>query len=872
MSINLSTIEYLAFEGGGGMGLAYVGSLAALRDAYQDQNISTTDEMGRFQWPVKGISGSSAGAINALMMALDYTPEETSNLIVRDGLFARLFSEKIKLQYHRGVVSTHDGTTSGWYGNQTRHANKAGGLANINDLLKACCPQIKDVKQETPTEKTRSKKTILEHVQTLEMFKNKLENSPEKIKKVMLEAMEFFNIPTSLIEVMQILIGILINSGIRYLVSGEKLDNTEATERFVVILNDEATKKLNTIDPSWVLKLTNPKWSIGSSSPSGFKFWGMLFAYPVALLPVIFYLLVSRGPVKENHRKDEIRGRRDLGRMATTETKRIVGKNNSNYMIGLLSRIWWNNIFNPALKRTILRQVITPSNVKQIFILLAGSGYKNLSAEDLKEQQKKALKGLQKSGVSLIALFLKAPITEIAGSALINDGGLLQGDVTREILTTIVFNKYFVTYDENGKDWLLVKRVEALETTLSRVADDAVSLIDIATVIANSQLKSPQPLTAEKNKALREKALQKTAVNENNAVRDKLLKKITEYESLLYQLADSMDKIDKETMKKGLDSKAMLEKKIVKLRAMAEMHNLTGRQILMSVSEQINKIETGLTFAKLFEATKKDLVITGTNMTASQPVFFRVALTPDFPVLDAVSISASFPFLFRPTAVCYRGPSGAFAGRGREPAFYAKHYSGYFIDGGVFNNLPMNAFNGVQDSGLTGTARFGPQQMLFEKFQNNVLAFELTNEADDKPCVFAEGYANGEKHRKLATVLNNGLMGSFYAMGGPLQRAQAGMDELVIKVAPGNLGLFDMVPDYPAIADMFAFNYDMTFKCISGKDSNNKGSVAAFETMGDLYKTASADSGEIKKADRAKKAWNNSRKMREALMQDLLNR
>jgi predicted acylesterase/phospholipase RssA len=60
-------------------------------------------------------------------------------------------------------------------------------------------------------------------------------------------------------------------------------------------------------------------------------------------------------------------------------------------------------------------------------------------------------------------------------------------------------------------------------------------------------------------------------------------------------------------------------------------------------------------FSTLFELTGVDLVITGTNVTRGRPAMFSRRLTPDFPVVDAVTISMSLPVVFKPALVAAPG-------------------------------------------------------------------------------------------------------------------------------------------------------------------------------------------------------------------------
>ncbi|HST35973.1 MAG TPA: patatin-like phospholipase family protein, partial [Allosphingosinicella sp.] len=93
--------RYLAFEGGGGSGMAYVGALQAFATARFGPGRPGKD----FSWDLDGVAGSSVGAITALMVALDYTPEQLAELIVRDGIFSALFAEQVQ-PGHFGAAAT----------------------------------------------------------------------------------------------------------------------------------------------------------------------------------------------------------------------------------------------------------------------------------------------------------------------------------------------------------------------------------------------------------------------------------------------------------------------------------------------------------------------------------------------------------------------------------------------------------------------------------------------------------------------------------------------------------------------------------------------------------------------------------------------
>src|SRR5206468_3955021 len=68
------------------------------------------------------------------------------------------------------------------------------------------------------------------------------------------------------------------------------------------------------------------------------------------------------------------------------------------------------------------------------------------------------------------------------------------------------------------------------------------------------------------------------------------------------------------------------------------------------------------------------------NLSTAQSHYFSVETTPAFCVADAVRISMSFPFAFKPVLIPKRN-------------VLPPDLAGYWIDGGVLNNIPIHAFD-----------------------------------------------------------------------------------------------------------------------------------------------------------------------------------
>ena len=86
-------IRYLAFQGGGGKGVAYVGAIKALQrlingPAGQDLRLVRP-------WTkknqIKGVSGASAGAITALFICMGYSANDLGNLLANEMDFSSFF-------------------------------------------------------------------------------------------------------------------------------------------------------------------------------------------------------------------------------------------------------------------------------------------------------------------------------------------------------------------------------------------------------------------------------------------------------------------------------------------------------------------------------------------------------------------------------------------------------------------------------------------------------------------------------------------------------------------------------------------------------------------------------------------------------------
>lgn len=80
-------IRYLAFEGGGGKGVTYLGAIKAL----EDQGVLPIDIATPRENQIYGISGASAGAITALFLAMGCGYEELKKILENQSTFLNFF-------------------------------------------------------------------------------------------------------------------------------------------------------------------------------------------------------------------------------------------------------------------------------------------------------------------------------------------------------------------------------------------------------------------------------------------------------------------------------------------------------------------------------------------------------------------------------------------------------------------------------------------------------------------------------------------------------------------------------------------------------------------------------------------------------------
>lgn len=81
-------VRYLCFEGGGGKGILFAGAVKSLEElgilSYAGGRLNPSGQ-------IKGIAGSSAGALTAVLLSIGYTPAQLRSLVLRDYDFDQFF-------------------------------------------------------------------------------------------------------------------------------------------------------------------------------------------------------------------------------------------------------------------------------------------------------------------------------------------------------------------------------------------------------------------------------------------------------------------------------------------------------------------------------------------------------------------------------------------------------------------------------------------------------------------------------------------------------------------------------------------------------------------------------------------------------------
>ena len=136
-----------------------------------------------------------------------------------------------------------------------------------------------------------------------------------------------------------------------------------------------------------------------------------------------------------------------------------------------------------------------------------------------------------------------------------------------------------------------------------------------------------------------------------------------------------------------------------------------ARSFLDRLLASRNGGRANMTFAQHKAHFGTDLVVTGSNLERGQTQYFSADSTPHLAVADAVRISMSLPFIYKPVRIS--------AAQSRTITGGSTRYAGLWVDGGVWSNLPMRAFGPVTSSrGVLGVRLGVPGRVRITSFSD----------------------------------------------------------------------------------------------------------------------------------------------------------
>ena len=111
-----------------------------------------------------------------------------------------------------------------------------------------------------------------------------------------------------------------------------------------------------------------------------------------------------------------------------------------------------------------------------------------------------------------------------------------------------------------------------------------------------------------------------------------------------------------------------------------------GKEVVRYLSKlfKYKKVDPHITFLRLYNLTKKRLILTSTNVTQRKSEYFDYIESPNLRVIDAMRTSMSIPFLYT------------------SPRYNNNHY----VDGGFLDNFPIHLLHNAD-----------PRQVLAIKFR-----------------------------------------------------------------------------------------------------------------------------------------------------------
>jgi predicted acylesterase/phospholipase RssA len=695
--LNPCNIEYLAIQGAGGKGAAYLGALTAIEHL---KILETTDgknekkEVQKFK-QLKGISGTSAGTITALMLSLGYTARETNEMVIKNPLFLLALGEKSQVSRYRAYKSTEDKTDKkppeiGF--------TFPGYKKNIKVKIKK---ELAKAIQRTGVEILEDKYTLSSKI--IEGFEGT--KNPNQLIQLLKKTRPGFISPLK----------VALFQGILKSLGNEETIINITDELYNVCFEEfEAFKRRSKIIDTVTFGTYSLMFSkIEESLDDLFEGWetekgknAIGYLIFVLIILISFYFAIYVVEYLLDTRKDDC-----------TETKQ--GKRKFKETMGTLKMymkfLWHSNIpktpivtslwkeskklldfsFNSTINNIDAFNNVSSSKDKNLFTVISSFATKiNLLT-------KGDLSGLINSITIEFGRIFPAIIKPI--STILSEGGLLDGCRVRFIIAKLIYEKVEVIIDSKD-DFIFKRRKKDLTKE----------------VLENIEIIFHQDKKIKSLKALK-KELENYTKEYIGFQNDKLLslKDITEFLAKLSKFIYvnfNSDKSDNTTILNFINDLSLEEKALKK--AGDKIDGINQLMGLYEMREHLKIIEKYYNFEEHKKIFNHYFVVCAANITSGVSAYFNEALTPDFSIVEAVGMSMNIPGLWKPVAVNYKPK----ANKGRrllggitDEDFYNKYYYGWFVDGGINENIPLFAFNGYpsKDELLKdGVATRSPEEMV----------------------------------------------------------------------------------------------------------------------------------------------------------------
>ena len=136
-------------------------------------------------------------------------------------------------------------------------------------------------------------------------------------------------------------------------------------------------------------------------------------------------------------------------------------------------------------------------------------------------------------------------------------------------------------------------------------------------------------------------------------------------------------------------------------------------QIILTKFIKSKHIDENITFNELYNLNKKLFIITGTNLTKKKCEYFSFLTTPNMKLLDAIRISVSIPFYFKPYI----------------------YNNCYYIDGSCMNDLAINCLY------LDPFINFISENENYDDIKNKILSVYLDDTNNNFNNVFQYAFS-----------------------------------------------------------------------------------------------------------------------------------